>query len=114
MRHAIRLRVSLVFLFFISVYLELSKNGELIECASGGLYIRDIHQCNGIAECPDESDEKGCENGICLCGFSTRLILYFTKYFSINRLIMIMIMQMTMIMIVIVIMTTILFRCLTI
>lgn len=36
----------------------------MIECASGGLYIRDIHQCNGIAECPDESDENGCEDGM--------------------------------------------------
>ena len=52
------------FFIIILVYLELSKNGKLIECASGGLYIRDIHQCNGIAECPDESDENGCEDGM--------------------------------------------------
>ena len=36
----------------------------MIECASGGLYIRDIHRCNGIAECPDESDESGCDDGM--------------------------------------------------
>ena len=50
--------------FLITVYLELSEDGKLIQCASGGLYIRDTHKCNGIAECPDESDEKGCENGM--------------------------------------------------
>ena len=50
--------------FIILVYLELSKNGKLFECGTGGLYIRDIHRCNGIAECPDESDEKGCQNGM--------------------------------------------------
>ncbi|XP_020611038.1 uncharacterized protein LOC110049574 [Orbicella faveolata] len=47
------------------VYLELFENGNMTECASGGLYIRDIHRCNGIAECPDESDENGCEDAIC-------------------------------------------------
>jgi len=59
------------------VYLELSESGKLIECASGGLYIRGIHQCNGIAECPDESDEKGCENGMFFPRFSTLPILYY-------------------------------------
>ncbi|XP_020632523.1 uncharacterized protein LOC110069351, partial [Orbicella faveolata] len=47
------------------VYLELSENGKMTKCASGGLYIRDIHLCNGIAECPDESDENGCEDAVC-------------------------------------------------
>ena len=58
------LRVNFSFFFLIAVYLELSENGNMTECASGGLYIRDIHRCNGIAECPDKSDETGCEDGM--------------------------------------------------
>ncbi|KAL9982399.1 hypothetical protein ACROYT_G004435 [Oculina patagonica] len=47
------------------VYRELSEKGKLFKCASGGFYIRDIHQCNGIGECPDESDEDGCDDVVC-------------------------------------------------
>lgn len=36
----------------------------MIECASGGLYIRDIQRCNGITECPDELDENDCDDGM--------------------------------------------------
>ncbi|KAJ7385555.1 hypothetical protein OS493_015133 [Desmophyllum pertusum] len=50
---------------FISVYRELSEKGKLLKCASGGFYIQNIHRCNGISECPDESDEKGCDDVVC-------------------------------------------------
>ncbi|KAL9982927.1 hypothetical protein ACROYT_G005042 [Oculina patagonica] len=47
------------------VYRELTKTGKLLEYASDGLYIRDIHQCNGIRDCPDGSDERGCDSVLC-------------------------------------------------
>ncbi|RMX57660.1 hypothetical protein pdam_00005018 [Pocillopora damicornis] len=49
-----------VFTFLISAY----QRGNLFKCKEGNIFIRDTHRCNGIHECPDASDETGCDNGI--------------------------------------------------
>lgn len=49
-----------MFTFLISAY----QRGNLLKCKEGNIFIRDTHRCNGIHECPDASDETGCDNGI--------------------------------------------------
>ncbi|XP_068746819.1 uncharacterized protein [Montipora capricornis] len=46
------------------VFFELKKTSKLFQC-SNGAFIRKYHECNGISECGDGSDEKACHNVIC-------------------------------------------------
>ncbi|XP_027057143.1 uncharacterized protein LOC113684045 [Pocillopora damicornis] len=41
------------------------QRGNLFKCKEGNIFIRDTHRCNGIHECPDASDETGCDNVLC-------------------------------------------------
>ena len=57
----------IIYLFYLlSAYHDLSTKEKLFQCASRGSFIHKTHQCNGIYECPDKSDENDCENGILL------------------------------------------------
>lgn len=44
---------------------EAYQRGNLFKCKEGNIFIRDTHRCNGIHECPDASDETGCDNVLC-------------------------------------------------
>ena len=37
-------------------------SNEVFGCSSGD-FVRIEHVCNGVAECPDASDEAQCQNG---------------------------------------------------
>ncbi|CAH3158048.1 unnamed protein product [Pocillopora meandrina] len=44
---------------------EAYQRGNLFKCKEGNIFIRDTHRCNGVHECPDASDETGCDNVLC-------------------------------------------------
>ncbi|XP_066029944.1 uncharacterized protein [Pocillopora verrucosa] len=46
------------------VFFQLKALNEVFGCSSGH-FVRKEHVCNGVAECPDASDEAQCQNVIC-------------------------------------------------
>ena len=66
-------RLTLCLFVSILAYRKISARESLFRCGHGNVYIRDIHRCNGIQECPDASDERGCDNGM---PFENKLFRY--------------------------------------
>ena len=44
------------------MFFQLKALNEVFGCSSGH-FVRKEHVCNGVAECPDASDEAQCQNG---------------------------------------------------
>jgi hypothetical protein len=49
-------------MIYIAVFFK-SKEQDYFYCNNSRDIVRKKHRCNGVAECSDGSDEKGCEKG---------------------------------------------------